>query len=448
MHHTKPPPRDPAETLGAPLRWLTRLSGSPMLDRLGLRAQAQKLIYRTARNGFETARKVGEVARRAPLPRKGARLDPPPAPARFDLTPTDEQAMVIETMRRFAAEVLRPAAEAADEACATPEGIFEQSHELGITLLAIPEAFEGAAEERSPIATALIAEELARGDMGLALAVLAPLGVVQALVDWGSEAQQRAYLPRFAGETFTGAALALLERRPLFDPMRPETGAVRDPAGGWRLYGEKSLVPIGERAEVFAVAAEVRGVGPRLFLVDAGAAGLTVTPEPAMGLRAAGLCRLGLDGVHVGDDALIGGPGREGFDFGAVVDRARIAWCALAVGACQAVLDYVIPYCNDRIAFGEPITNRQSVAFLIADIAVEIEGMRLLTHRAASRAEQGLSLEREVTLARTQCAAKAMKIGSDGVQLLGGHGFVKDHPVERWYRHLRAVAVMEGALLV
>ena len=130
------------------------------------------------------------------------------------------------------------------------------------------------------------------------------------------------------------------------------------------------------------------------------------------------------------------------------MQRARIAWCALAVGAAQAVLDYVIPYVNDRTAFGEPISNRQAVAFAVSDIGIESSGMRLATYRAASRADQGQDFGREAALARKLCAAKGMEIGSDGVQLLGGHGFVKEHPVERWYRDLRAAGVMEGALLV
>jgi alkylation response protein AidB-like acyl-CoA dehydrogenase len=112
------------------------------------------------------------------------------------------------------------------------------------------------------------------------------------------------------------------------------------------------------------------------------------------------------------------------------------------------VLDYVIPYVNDRIAFGEPISHRQAVAFMVADIGIELEGMRLVTYRAASRATQGKSFDREVALARKLCTDKGMKIGSDGVQLLGGHGFVKEHPVERWYRDLRAVGILEGAVLV
>jgi alkylation response protein AidB-like acyl-CoA dehydrogenase len=107
----------------------------------------------------------------------------------------------------------------------------------------------------------------------------------------------------------------------------------------------------------------------------------------------------------------------------------------------------VIPYVKEREAFGEAIANRQAVAFAVADIAIELDGMRLVTWRAASRADQGKSFAREAALARSLCTRHGMRIGSDGVQLLGGHGYVKDHPVERWYRDLRAIGIMEGALL-
>jgi alkylation response protein AidB-like acyl-CoA dehydrogenase len=111
-------------------------------------------------------------------------------------------------------------------------------------------------------------------------------------------------------------------------------------------------------------------------------------------------------------------------------------------------LDYVTPYVNEREAFGEPISHRQGVAFKVADMATELAGMRLVTYRAAGRAEQGRSFAREVGLARKLCTDKGMAIGSDGVQLLGGHGYVADHPVERWYRDLRAIGVAEGIVLV
>ena len=112
------------------------------------------------------------------------------------------------------------------------------------------------------------------------------------------------------------------------------------------------------------------------------------------------------------------------------------------------MLDYVKDYVNERSAFGEPISHRQAVAFTVSNIAIELEGMRLATYRAAGRVDQGLPFAREVALARRLCSERGMAIGSDGVQLLGGHGYIKEHPVERWYRDLRAAGLMEGALLV
>ena len=146
--------------------------------------------------------------------------------------------------------------------------------------------------------------------------------------------------------------------------------------------------------------------------------------------------------------ALLGEGEASAKDDAACVNRSRIAWCGLATGTAQAVLDYVVPYVNDRQAFGEPISNRQGVAFTVSDIGIESNAMRLATYRAASRADRGESFAREAAIARKLCTQKGMQIGSDGVQLLGGHGFVKEHPVERWYRDLRAAGVMEGALLV
>jgi alkylation response protein AidB-like acyl-CoA dehydrogenase len=431
-----------------PLRLLTKFGGAELTERLGLRKPAERVLH-------DVAKAAAHAMSAASKPKAGTpeRLRSPSEPVRFDLRPSDEQDLLRKSARRFAEDILRPAAHDADAHAAAPAAVLERAQELALAGLVVPEAFGGVAEVRSSATSALIIEELARGDMGLALAVLAPLGVVHALVDWGTREQQARWLPAFTNERFMPAALAVLEARPLFDPAKPRTGAVRSKDGGWVLHGEKSLVPLADLAEVFLVAAEIRGVGPRLFLVEKGKEGLVVEPEPAMGLRGAGLGRLRLDSVHVGADALLGG--EEGalreFAFDAVVDRARIAWGAMAVGGAQAVLDYVIPYCNERKAFGEPISNRQAVAFAIADIAIELEGMRLMTMRTATLADLGKGagpqVSRQAAMLRAFCSAKAMKAGTDGVQLLGGHGFVKDHPVERWYRDLRAIGVMEGALL-
>jgi alkylation response protein AidB-like acyl-CoA dehydrogenase len=309
-------------------------------------------------------------------------------------------------------------------------------------MIGVPEELGGAGSERSTVSGVLIAEALAHGDMGLAVACLAPSAVSNALVLWGDAEQQSTYLPAFVGENVPAAALAVLEPRPLFDPFDLRTTARRTP-GGYRLDGVKSLVPRAAEAELFVVAAMLDG-SPALFLLES--TNVLIEAEPAMGLRAASMGRLVLDNVSVPRSALLGEGSRD--VYADCIRLSRLGWCALAVGTAQAVLDYVIPYVNERLAFGEPVSHRQGVAFKVADMDIELSGMRLVTYRAASRAEQGKSFAREVALARKLCADKGMAIGSDGVQLLGGHGFVKEHPVERWYRDLRAVGLIEGAVLL
>jgi alkylation response protein AidB-like acyl-CoA dehydrogenase len=205
------------------------------------------------------------------------------------------------------------------------------------------------------------------------------------------------------------------------------------------------MVPRGADAELFVVGARLDGANV-LVIVESAAPGLSVEADPSMGVRAASLATLTLKRVRVPAGNVLGS--LDGTTYAECVRLSRIAWCALAVGVGQAVLDYVTPYVRQRQAFGEPIAHRQSVAFMVADIAIELQGMRLLTWKAAARAAAGKDVAREVALARKLCADKGMRIGLDGVQLLGGHGFVKEHPVERWYRDLRVISIIEGGVLV
>jgi alkylation response protein AidB-like acyl-CoA dehydrogenase len=264
--------------------------------------------------------------------------------------------------------------------------------------------------------------------MGLAVAALAPGSVATAIGLWGSDEQQQTYLPAFTGDDVPAAALALIEPQVLFDVLSPQTTAVRT-GEGFVLNGVKSLVPRGADAELFVVGASLDG-RPALFLVESSTTGLSVEGDPAMGVRAASLTRLTLRDVRVDAGAVLGQA--DGSTYAECVRLSRLAWCALAVGTGQAVLDHVTPYVKEREAFGEPIAHRQSVAFMVANIAIELQAMRLLTYKAAGRAAAGKDFSKAVALAREACAHKGMQIGLDGVQLLGGHGFVKEHPVERW----------------
>jgi hypothetical protein len=430
--------------LGGGLRALSRLARSDLLDRLRMRKQTERAVFHASKNGFRTAATAGRTFSAATKLARPARQAYTSSAGLFDLTPDDEQAMLRHAVADFATAQVRPAAAAADAACATPAQLIAQVAELGVGMLGIPEELGGVMVEQSAVTAAVTAEALAHGDMGIAYATLAPAAVSTALGLWGDADQQAAYLAPFASTNPPAAALALLEPRPLFDPLALATWARRS-GGDWVLSGTKSLVARAADCELLVVAAEIDGVGPGLFLVEP-AVGISTEPEPAMGLRPATTGRVVLDEVRVPGSAQIGDGDPDVYR--ECVARARVAWAALSVGCAQAVLDYVRPYVKDRKAFGEPISNRQAVAFAIADAAIELEGMRLATWRAASRADLGKSFAREAAIARRLCADKGMKIGSDGVQLLGGHGFVKEHPVERWYRDLRSAGVLEGALLV
>lgn len=429
--------RDP---IGLALNSMNRLAGSAWLDRLGIRRSVEWLAYSGTRTGFHTLSVAGRPFKRARniLPRQ--RLPSKQPPDLFDLNLDDDQRMIVDSLSGFADEVIRPAAADADEKAELPESVRTHAVELGLTLYAVPTEFGGVAETRSPVTSALIAEELARGDLAIAAALLAPFSVAQAITRWGSAEQQSTYLPAFCEDEPPMATIALDEPRPLFDPARPATTARRE-SDGYVLDGEKSGVIMAASSDLFLVSAQIDDQTSRLFLVSRGTEGLSYQNDPAMGLRAAQTARLRLEQVQVPADAMLGD---DDFDFDAFLDYASILRCGLAIGTARAVRDYAIPYCNEREAFGEPISHRQSVAFMISNLAIETDSMQLLTWRAASRAEAGAPFSREARLARLLCNDKAMEIGTNGVQLLGGHGFVKEHPVERWYRDLRSIATQFG----
>ena len=431
--------RDP---IGLAVAALNRLAQSDLIDRLGIRRTSEQTVYRVTSAGFRTAGAAGRAFARAGKATAGARVPSAQPKGLFDLTPTEDEQMLVDVVTEFAEEVVRPAAAEANEACAAPVDLLKASLEIGLPILGVAEDLGGIATERSAVGGVLVHEALAHGDLGLAVAALSSGAVATALSLYGSDEQQSTYLPPFVGDDVPAAALVLAEPAALFDPLAPTAKATRT-GDGFLLDGVKAAVVRGAEAELFLVGAQLDGA-PQLFLVESSAAGLTIESDPSMGVRAAGLSRLLLERVAVEPIALFG----DAATYREVLQNSRLAWCALALGTSQAVLDYVTPYVKERHAFGEPIAHRQSVAFMVANIAIELQGMRLVTYKAAARVAQGKDATREIALARKLCAEKGMQIGLDGVQLLGGHGYVKEHPVERWYRDLRAIGLMEGAVLV
>ena len=363
--------------------------------------------------------------------------------------PTEEQEVARDAMCEFASSAIRPIARRCDEESRVPGEFLEQTWQLGLVATQIPEAFGGGGEARSPLTNALVLEELAFGDAGLALAAIAPALFAMPIVEFGTEAQQREYLPLFGGDAFHAASLALVEPGPCFDPMALRTHAERK-GDSYVLSGAKCFVPLADRASQFLVLARNGGDGADAvqgFIVPRDTAGLTISaPEKNLGLRALSTGALTLERVEVPAAARLGGD--AGCDARRIVNLSRTAQATVLVGISRAVMEYAIPYAKDREAFDEAIAKKQAIAFTLADMCIEVDAMRWLTWQAASRLERGLEATREAQLARIYCARQAMKIADDGVQVLGGHGFIREHPVELWYRNVRMLGVLDGAALV
>src|SRR5579875_3475918 len=243
-------------TMAVSLRALNRVASSDALDRLGWRASAERLIHDVSRGGARTATTAGRTfvaAQRLARPARQRLACGARRPALFDISPDDEQRMLRDAVGEFALDRLRPAAAAADAACATPGELIAQASELGLTMIGVPEELGGAVERRSATTTVLMAEALARGDMGIAVACLAPAAVSTAISLWGDADQQATYLPAFVSDDVPAAALALMEPEPLFDPFSLGARA-RAGSGGYVIDGVKSLVPRAADAELFIVA--------------------------------------------------------------------------------------------------------------------------------------------------------------------------------------------------
>jgi alkylation response protein AidB-like acyl-CoA dehydrogenase len=362
--------------------------------------------------------------------------------------PSEEQDLIRNTLREFAAQVVRPAARAADEASELPAGFLAQAWELGLTATQLPSAVGGGGEPRSPVTNALVLEELAHGDPALALAAAAPSAFAFAIADLGSAEQQQRLLPTYCGNAYATGAIAWVEPSPVFDPLALTT--VAEAKGDkFVLSGKKRCVVMGDRADQFLVLARNAQASANgfdaldAFIVPRGAAGLTVGErEKWVGLRALPATALTLDRVELPAASRLGG--ERGCDVRRLLGSGRAASAALLTGLARAVMEYAIPYAKDRHAFGEAIAQKQAIAFNLADMRIETDAMRWLVWRAASALEHGRDATREAAQAFGYAATGAMKIADDGVQTLGGHGFIREHPVELWYRHARTLSVLDS----
>jgi alkylation response protein AidB-like acyl-CoA dehydrogenase len=361
----------------------------------------------------------------------------------IDFEPSDEQKLVVDTVKSFAASELRPRARESFEARKLPEDAIARAHELGLVASALPEE-HGGGGERSALLAALVIEELAWGDLAIALGILSPALVALPVLDFGSPEQRRELLPAFAGPRFVPGSLAAVEPSFRFDARRPAVRA-RRAGGGFALSGRKCFVPWqagGEHCVVSAATEE----GAGLFLLPRSVPGLEATPERNLGIGALPTVGLELREVRVPAEARLGGG--DGAELARLVTRGRVALAAAAVGVARAAYEVARDYARERVTFGAPIATRQSIAFALANMAIEIDGARLLAWEAAWTLDQGADATRAATLARDQAARVALEVADGAVQVLGGHGYTREYLPEMHLRDARGFASFEALALL
>jgi alkylation response protein AidB-like acyl-CoA dehydrogenase len=357
----------------------------------------------------------------------------------FTLTP--EQRELQELARDFAANELRSVAAEWDEREDFPPGLLTKAARLGLTSYRIPREYGGA--EVDAVTAALVAEELSWGCAGLAATIGATMFPVRPLTRFGTEEQRQRYLPRLASEEGCLAAIAFTEPHAGSDVNAMRSSARRD-GDAWVLNGEKCYVTNGGIAELTVVFARTEA-GISAFLVERDDPGVVAgRKEQKLGLRSSYTGSLILDDARIPVDRLLGEDG-EGFlvamDF---FEHSRPQIAAGAVGVARAAFEYATGYAREREAFGKLLLAKQGVSFKLADMAMEIEAARLLVWRACAALDGGEDAGLLGSYAKAFAADTAMKATTDAVQVLGGAGIMRDHPVEKWLRDAKVFQIVEG----
>lgn len=356
----------------------------------------------------------------------------------------EEQRLIVDTVRAFAKDKLRPALRRAERAGAPDESLRREYGALGLSALELPVEHGGSG--LGALTAALVAEELSFGDPGLAVALHGPGSLDAALLALGSPAQC-ASLGRFVDDPLWRGGVAFADQAPPAGEGLA-TRAERDGAG-WRLTGRKGLLANAgaDRVVVFAQVDPGAGWdGLGAFVVERGAPGLQVQERArTLGLLTAELAPLWVEGCYVSDDARLAMPSgaREGLRRFFAALQVRTA--ARVVGLARAAYEYALAFASTRVAFGQPVAHFQAVGFMLSDMHMDVESARWLTWRAAGRLDAGERAYREAALAFSHATEQGQRVAERALQLLGGAGYLQDHPVEKWMRDAKTLALFGGS---
>ncbi len=358
--------------------------------------------------------------------------------------PTAEGAEIVGLVREIAQTELRPRATAAEAAGRFPRDLIDLLGNSGLLGLPYPEDYGGLGQPYEVYLQAL--EEVAAAWMSVAVGVSVHVMSCYPLFAFGGDRQRADLLPELLGGTRLGA-FALSEPQAGSDVGALATRAKRSDEG-YELSGTKSWITHGGVADyytVFARVGEGAGAGITAFHVDGDASGLSFgAPENKMGLTASPTAALYLDAVPVPDARRLGAEGEGTRIALTALDSGRLGVAACATGLAQAALELAVDYAGQRRQFGRPIGEFQGLQFLLADMAAAVEGARALYLLAARRRDAGLPFSRQSAVAKLVATDAAMKVTTDAVQVLGGYGYTRDFPAERYMREAKVTQIFEG----
>jgi acyl-CoA dehydrogenase len=363
----------------------------------------------------------------------------------FDPTLTKEQDLLIETARRFAAERITPNAIEWDKREEFPTAVFKEAWELGLMNVELPESVGGLGLHT--VDGCLVSEELAYGCAGIATSVMCNhLGALPLMIA-GTEAQQSHWLGRLSSD-LCFVSYACSEPEAGSDVAGMKTRIVRD-GDGWRLTGQKRWITNAGHASFFTGFAtmdpSLRHKGITAFVVGADAPGVsTGRKEDKLGQRASDTRDVIFEDVHMTNDQILGRPG-DGFTIAMeTFDRSRPMIAALAAGIIRRCADESRDYALERKTFGQPIAQHQAVQFMIAEMVMAYEAVRLLWLKAAWEVDNGVKRASTSAIAKAWGGDLAMKAATDAVQVFGGYGYTKEYPVEKLMRDAKLLQIYEG----
>lgn len=359
---------------------------------------------------------------------------------------TEEQRQLRSTIRNFAEAEMRPHVLEWDETQTFPVDVFRKLGALGVLGAVFPEELGGAGFDY--VGYSIIIEELARVDPSIALSAAAHVSLcANHIYTGGSEEQKKCYIPKLASGEWIGA-WALTEPESGSDAGGTRTRAVRD-GDFWMLNGLKTFTTNAHVADVFVVMAvtdrERSSHGISAILVRKGTPGFTLgKKENKLGMRCSPTGELHFRDCRVPVGNLIGKQGEGFIDSLRILDGGRISIAALAVGTAQGAYEAALKYSKQRKQFGRFISEFQAIQHKLADMATEIDAARLLTLRAAWMKDQGLNVNKESAMAKLYSSEVAVRVANEAVQIHGGYGFIKDYPVEKFYRDAKLCTIGEG----